>query len=142
MPINLNEPRMMQNGVPNRIIHMLSVVGRLAPGATIEQARQEIAAITARLAQQYPDTNRGLGSNVVALHDQTVGRVRPALVLLLAGVAFVLLMACVNVANLLLARSVARQKELAVRAALGAGRFRLLAQMRRSPQAVATCRAS
>jgi predicted permease len=116
-------------GPPSRIVHMMSVVGRLAPGATIDQARQEVAAITARLAQQYPDVNRGLGANVLALHDQAVGHVRSALVLLLAGVAFVLLMACVNVANLLLARSVARQKELAVRAALGAGRIRLLAQM-------------
>jgi predicted permease len=129
VPINFNVPQFGQNPTSNRTVHALSVVGRLAPGATVEQARHEVATIAARLAQQYPDVNRGLGSTVVALHDQAVGRVRPALVLLLAGVAFVLLMACVNVANLLLARSVARQKELAVRAALGAGRIRLLAQM-------------
>jgi predicted permease len=129
VPVDTNVPQFSQNGVLNRVVHMLGVVGRLAPGATVEQARQEIAAITGRLARQYPDVNRGLGSDVVALHDQTVERVRPALVLLLVGVAFVLLMACVNVASLLLARSVARQKELAVRAALGAGRLRLLAQM-------------
>jgi putative ABC transport system permease protein len=109
--------------------HYLSVVGRLAPGVTVEQARQELITITGRLEQQYPDINRGLSANVVSLHDQAVGRVRPALVLLLAGVGFVLLMACVNVANLLLARSVARQKEIAVRTALGAGRTRLLGQM-------------
>jgi putative ABC transport system permease protein len=129
MPIDMNDSRFMQNGVPVRLPHYLSVVGRLAPGATAEQAREELIGITARLAQEYPDINRGLSATVLSLHDQAVGRVRPALVLLLAGVGFVLLMACVNVANLLLARSVARQKEIAVRTALGAGRARLLAQM-------------
>ena len=127
--LDVTDPRFVQNGVPVRVPHYLSVVGRLAPGATVEQARQELVTITARLAEQYPDVNRGLSANVLSLHDQAVGRVRPALVLLLAGVGFVLLMACVNVANLLLARSVARQKEIAVRTALGAGRSRLLAQM-------------
>ena len=129
MPIDMTDARFMQNGVPVRLPHYLSVVGRLAPGATVEQARQELIGITARLAQEYPDINRGLSATVLSLHDQAVGRVRPALVLLLAGVGFVLLMACVNVANLLLARSVARQKEIAVRTALGAGRARLLGQM-------------
>ena len=128
-PLDMNDPRFAQNGVPVRVPHYLSVVGRLAPGVTVEQARQELIGITARLEKEYPDINRGLSANVVALHDQAVGRVRPALVLLLAGVGFVLLMACVNVANLLLARSVARQKEIAVRTALGAGRARLLGQM-------------
>jgi putative ABC transport system permease protein len=129
IPLDVTAPQFVQNGVPVRRVHYLSVLGRLAPGVTVEQARQEIVAIAARLEQQYPDVNRGLRANVVALHDQAVGRVRPALVLLLAGVGFVLLMACVNVANLLLARSVARQKEIAVRTALGAGRARLLGQM-------------
>jgi predicted permease len=129
IPLDMTDPRFTQNGVPVRVPHYLSVVGRLASGATVEQARQEMVVITARLAKQYPDVNRGLSANVMSLHDQAVGRVRPALVLLLAGVGFVLLMACVNVANLLLARSVARQKEIAVRTALGAGRARLLGQM-------------
>jgi predicted permease len=129
IPLDVTASQFVQNGVPVRSTHYLSVVGRLAPGVTVEQARQEIVAIAARLEKQYPDINRGLKANVVALHDQAVGRVRPALVLLLAGVGFVLLMACVNVANLLLARSVARQKEIAVRTALGAGRARLLGQM-------------
>jgi putative ABC transport system permease protein len=129
IPFDTTGPMFVQNGAPVRVPHYLSVVGRLAPGATIEQARQEIASIVDRLEKEHPDVNRGLKSTVVPLHDQAVGRVRPALVLLLAGVGFVLLMACVNVANLLLARSVARQREIAVRAALGAGRARLLAQM-------------
>jgi predicted permease len=129
LPIDMAGPQFVQNGAPVRVPHYLSVVGRLAPGATVEQARREFSSIAARLEQQYPDVNRGLKANVVGLHDQAVSRVRPALVLLLAGVGFVLLMACVNVANLLLARSVARQKEIAVRAALGAGSGRLLAQM-------------
>jgi predicted permease len=129
MPLDMTGPQFVQNGLPVRVPHYLSVVGRLARGATVEQARQEISRIVARLEEQHPDVNRGLKATVLALHDQAVGRVRPALVLLLAGVGFVLLMACVNVANLLLARSVARQKEIAVRAALGAGRARLLAQM-------------
>jgi len=129
MPIDVKGAQFVQNGAPVRVTHYLSVVGRRAAGVSVEQVRQEITSIVARLEQEYPDVNRGLKSNVVGLHDQAVGRVRPALVLLLAGVGFVLLMACVNVANLLLARSVARQKEIAVRAALGAGRGRLLGQM-------------
>jgi putative ABC transport system permease protein len=129
IPLDVTSAQFAQNGVPTRAVHFLSVVGRLAPGASLEQARQEISSIAARLEQLYPEVNRGLKANVVRLHDQAVGRVRPALVLLLAGVGFVLLTACVNVANLLLARSVSRQREIAVRAALGAGRARLLAQM-------------
>jgi predicted permease len=129
VPLEMTNPQIVENGAPTRVGHYASVVGRVRPGTTVEQSRQEISAIIARLEQQYPDVNRGLKANLVALHDQAVGKVRSALVLLLAGVGFVLLMACVNVANLLLARSAARQKEIAVRAALGAGRARLLAQM-------------
>ena len=116
------------NGRPQRSVHFLAVLGRLADGATAAQARDEALAIARRLEESYPESNRGLRANVVPLHQQAVGQARAALMLLAAGVGFVFLLACVNVANLLLAQSVGRQKEMAVRAALGARRSRLLGQ--------------
>jgi putative ABC transport system permease protein len=111
-----------------RSTRLLSVVGRLKLGATVPQADAEVRSIASQLASQYPDSNRAVGANVVALHDQAVGSLRPALGLLLGGVGFLLLMACVNLANLLLAQSSARQREMAIRAALGAARARLIRQ--------------
>ena len=116
------------NGRPQRSVHFLAVLGRLADGATAAQARDEALAIARRLEEAFPESNRGLRANVVPLHQQAVGQARAALMLLAAGVGFVFLLACVNVANLLLAQSVGRQKEMAVRAALGARRSRLLGQ--------------
>jgi putative ABC transport system permease protein len=107
----------------------LSAIGVLKPGVTIDQARAEMNALGARLEQQYPDFNRGWGINLVPLHTQFAGDLKPALMILLIAVGFVLLIACANVANLLMARSVARQKEFAIRTALGAGRLRLLRQL-------------
>jgi putative ABC transport system permease protein len=111
-----------------RNVHSLVALGRLAPGATLAQARADLGGISRRLEQQFPESNRGWGVTLVPLMEQTVGNVRPALLIVLAGVALILLMAAVNVANLVLARSVARQRELAVRAALGASRGRLVRQ--------------
>ena len=129
MPLTMANPQLKdRHGQLLRNVRFLSAIGRLAPGISVDRADAEIRAIGRRLETLYPDSNRGWNTNVAPLHAQVVGGVRPALLLLAGSVAVILVIACVNVANLVLARSIARRREFATRAALGATRSRLMAQ--------------
>lgn len=134
LPISFSGPQagasrmLTQQGQIVRGTHWFGAIGKLKAGVTPAIAEADLETIASQLEQSYQTTNKGWSATVVPTIDQTVGAVRPALLILLAGIAAVLLMAAVNVANLMLARSVAREKELATRAALGAGRMRLVQQ--------------
>jgi len=128
-PMAANNRMLNQSGQVVRNVHWFGAIGRLKAGVSAQQAAADARTIASQLEQSYPDTNKGWSATVVSSLDQSVGTIRPALMILLAGIAFVLVMASVNVANLLLARSIAREKELATRAALGAGRARIARQL-------------
>jgi predicted permease len=124
VPLGLTSEQLANHGS-----HYLRVLGRLKPGVTIAQAQGDLERVAARLTTQYPDSNTGVGVTVLSLRDQTVGDVQRPLLVLLGIVGLVLLMVCANIGNLLLARMSARGRELAVRAALGANRWRLARQL-------------
>lgn len=112
-----------------RKAHFMRPIGKLKQGVTLAQAQADTDAISKRLEQQYPDSNQGWNLRMVSLREQLVGNTRSTLYILFGAVGFVLLIACANVANLLLVRAAGRQKEIALRTALGAGRVRIIRQM-------------
>src|SRR5262245_7837945 len=113
----------------SRSHHSVQAIGRLKPGVRIEQARQEMDAIAERLRQLYPATNQSLNVELTPMRQQLVGNLRPILLLVFAAVALILLIACANVANVLMAQAAGRRRELAIRAAMGATRWRLIRQL-------------
>jgi putative ABC transport system permease protein len=117
------------NLLADRANHIVSVVARLKPGVTLQQAQAEMGNIARQLAQEYPETNRDFGVTLTPLHEEVIRGIKKPLLILFGSVGFVLLIACFNATNLLLARSTMRPREFAVRLALGASRYRIIQQV-------------
>ncbi len=126
MPLVPNTPEIF---LKNRAIHVFIALARLKPGVTLEQSQTEMSMIAGRIQQQYPDADPGHAIQLKSLHEVMVGTIRPSLFVLFGAVVFVLAVACANVVNLMFARAASRQKELAIRTALGAVRLRIIRQL-------------